>query len=536
MNRYIDRLRRGLVDGEDGLSLVEMMIAILVIAVAIMALMSVSLVSLVSTREARDRQQATDAASSALEIARSYSYDETALTAAQVNPATDPFLTVVGGKAHFDHDGSGPEPSEPVIVQPTGSVTREQTVDRYTVYTYVTWFDPDGTGAQGSRRVTTIVRWDDEQAGELNEVRESTVVAEANRGLAAPKFAVSPDAFTVTEQAGQILCFDHSLINQGERDKHDFRISSLGWVGGVNQVIGPASWKAHATLATPPAAPEQFTDQNSDLRPDSTMFLERRATLPLQVCYDIPAGIANGTTFSWTAEFRSAFDSTVTRTVTHNITIGTPAGGGGPPPPGGGSTHPGLFMKYTSADSGARTFALNTDVPTRASLPNYDVPANDGDGLPGWKLEKGSLDNNKNRSRWDWQYTGNGNVTLNGQATMRFYSAWSDALKSGKTDPKKVEYRIQVQVLNSSKNVLRTLTTKNHVYTHNQGDWMLQTVSFDFSGLNNNQRKVGSNEYVRFQVLCEDDNGGEVDCHMAFDALVSGGPRYTSAIQIGGVT
>lgn len=508
-------------DDAAGVSLVEMLVAIIVLSVGILALASAAFATLSANGDARNRQLATDAMTAAIESARAESWDDLAMDTADIDVAADPNLSTVSGEPVFDHDGSGPDPAEVLIHEAGGTISPYITQDETrTIRTYVTWFDPDGTGTTDSKRVTVVATY--AASGTTRELRESTVVAEANRGLAAPDFTVAPDELTVTEQAGQTVCFEHSLINDGEQDKHSFTID--GWDDFVDRVEDPLSdWVARAFVDG-----LQMTDTSGDLQPDSAVFLPRGGSLPLEICYDVPAGLAEGSSHAWTAEFTSALDPTVVRTVTNTLVVGAPGSG-----PSTGSTHPGFLLRYNPDHAAGRTFVMNSGDILRTALSDYDVGGLDADALPGWKL-KAAGNNPENHTRWDWQYTGNGNATLDGTATLRFYSASTDALQSDPPASFTLDYELELQVLDTAQQFKRTLVTTTDIYSHTDSGWVLRTVPFDFSTLSQTDKKLKPDEYLRLVVNCR--GGSSSNCHMAFDALVDGGPTYSSALDVPGAS
>lgn len=78
-SRRFCRLRARAWDGEQGLGLVEVMVAVMVLTIAVLALASGAVQSLASLGESRQRQQGTIAATKSIETVRSYPYDRIAL-------------------------------------------------------------------------------------------------------------------------------------------------------------------------------------------------------------------------------------------------------------------------------------------------------------------------------------------------------------------------------------------------------------------------------------------------------------------------
>lgn len=505
-------------DDDAGVSLVEMMVAVLVLSVGIIALAGSAFAALTANGDARNRQLAVDAMTGAIETTRSIAFDDLTMDEDDVSSSasTDPYVTVSGGEFLFDHDGDEADPAEPLVVESDGELPQYIILDDgRTVRTYVTWLD----GAQVSKRVTVVVTYD--AGGTTRELRESTVIAEANRGLAAPDFTVAPPDRTITEEAGREVCFPHALINEGERDKHDFTVQ--GWVDDLDDVLGPTigsdRWVARADIEGQP-----MVDSSGDLRPDSPVFLERGGELALDVCYDIPEDATEGDSFTWTIELSSALDPSVVRQTTNTVVIGPPGSG-----PSTGAAHPGFVLRFEPDADPERTFVMDNGDILDTELTDYD-----GDGLDGWRLKTAGA-NPENLTRWDWQHTGGNAADLDGFATLRFYSASPSALQDDPPTAGDVSYEIELQILNTQQKVQRSLDATTHTYEHDQPGWMLQTVQFDFSDLNQSHRSIGKNQYLRLEVRCGGTTGFE-NCHMAFDALIDGGPEYGSALDVPGTT
>ena len=319
----------------------------------------------------------------------------------------------------------------------------------------------------------------------------------------------------VTEQPDQsALCFSHTLINEGERDRHDFTITDLGWLAGGTELIGPGSWRAKIFVA--PSTP--VVDLNADLRPDTPVFLPRGGMVPIKICYRVPdvPEVAVGQTFSWSVLIRSAFDPTVQQTVTHTITLGSPALGGGL-----------LYLDHNPALVGGRQFALKADVPTDTTLVDLDPSSGgskDPDDLPGWLLRRGAIDA-KNLTAWDWQYTGSGSVTLDGTATLDLWSSWAGGLDGDDATPTSLVYLAELQLLDSSLGLVSTLDSRTISYTHSAAGWQLTGTTFSFSPVS-----LAPNQYLRLRLGCP--SASTQDCHIAYDADLGGGVGM-SALRVG---
>jgi len=155
------------------------MVAVSLLTVALVALAGVTTRSMISLRDSRQRQQATVAASRALEGARALRYAELGI----------PYAEIPGNS--WDPDGAGTLLAE-VVCTPgvvgcatalvTGSPFRES-AGGLGVRTTVTWVNAGLTGgvANRAKRVTAVVTWTSGSAA--REVRQSTVVTPPERGV-----------------------------------------------------------------------------------------------------------------------------------------------------------------------------------------------------------------------------------------------------------------------------------------------------------------------------------------------------------------
>ncbi len=204
--------------GEDGISLVEVLIAIFVLAVGIMALISVATASMSSLSRSEARQDAYTAASRSIEMLRSYRWDEVAHPSNPFTPSSDTFDPDNGT---IDTPGSG----ENVVVDANGLVAGEpHTFDdgRLNVLTIVTRLPAGGEEGAERRRITVLVEFGTGERAET--VRQSTVVTEATWGIAQPTFAVSPINAVLAVERGHEDCITHTVTNQGSTDRYRFQL------------------------------------------------------------------------------------------------------------------------------------------------------------------------------------------------------------------------------------------------------------------------------------------------------------------------
>ncbi|GGI07369.1 hypothetical protein [Egicoccus halophilus] len=156
--------------GEEGASLVEVLVTVALLATAFLALAQVATASLLSLRGSADRTTAVAIATEAVEASRQLPWHDLGLH--QVTHAArcaQSFPVDVAGTLR-----------EPTLCLADGGVTDTLPFTGrngdYEVETVVTTV-PSYTNA---RRVTTVVRWEDR--GRHREVRTSSVVAGVERG------------------------------------------------------------------------------------------------------------------------------------------------------------------------------------------------------------------------------------------------------------------------------------------------------------------------------------------------------------------
>jgi Tfp pilus assembly protein PilV len=156
--------------GEDGTSLVEVLVAVTLLAGAFLALAQVATTGMFSLRASADRTTAIGIATQAVEAGRHVPWEELAMDGSLHAPRCGTTLTI-------DSNGA---PSEPVLCATTGAVGTASPFwganGAYDVETYVTAID----GFVNARRVTSVVTWT--ERGEQRQVRSSSVVAGVERG------------------------------------------------------------------------------------------------------------------------------------------------------------------------------------------------------------------------------------------------------------------------------------------------------------------------------------------------------------------
>jgi hypothetical protein len=154
---------------EEGVTLIEVLVAITLLVTAMMALAQVATSGLLSVRSATDRTTAISLATQSLEAARQIEWTQLALEEAT--------FTATCGTTVVVDDGTL---SEPVVCDLNGLVSDAQPFwgadGRYDLETYTTAV----AGFPNARRVTSVVSWN--EGSTPREYRASTVIAQVDRG------------------------------------------------------------------------------------------------------------------------------------------------------------------------------------------------------------------------------------------------------------------------------------------------------------------------------------------------------------------
>ena len=171
MRRRMRDSRRTRWRAEDGVSLVEVMVAVVLLATAFIALAQVATNGLFSLRSAADRTTAIGLATQSVEAVRALPWEGLSLTPADHTPG------VCGDLVDIDQAGTV---EEIALCLPGGQVTDDLPywgpTGPYELETYVTTIP----GFGNARRATAVVTWTDR--GDIREVRTSTVIAQVERG------------------------------------------------------------------------------------------------------------------------------------------------------------------------------------------------------------------------------------------------------------------------------------------------------------------------------------------------------------------
>ena len=547
-----DTIRRRRWDDEDGMSLVEIMIAIFVLSVGLLALASVAITSIVNLRVSRGRQEATNAASATIEDLRRSDYRLIALDADVVAPGT----------CETAND-------EPIVTTDLpGATPRVRTFGpngRVTVTTTISWFDEDTDEGcahldRGAKRVRVVAEWDD--GDETFEVEESTVVAPVDRGLPAPDFRLGTPEVDVTfnpSELGEEKCVGHVLRNLGAADGYDFTVerTDSGSVvktqtasGEFTTADGKVQVRAFlenpaveppmdpATYGVPspqgqryaniPAGLELLIDADGNDRPETDPAVgEELATgeqARLWICYLAESSLSIGDTAELRFTVHSQFDENRSEVVEHTFEVTketrtyylfdddeSAEGTSGPRQvmASDGTTYlPALPM-------GPRTTLQPERLGTASSLPNYDTDLDSR--FPGLRLPPGV---DSGTVAFDQQVEET--TTFEDQLELDLFSASEEALEdfldgdSGTDDDQTLRYRVRLQVLASDEQtVLATPLEVEFDDAHPTEGWRPMDRTFTLPG---GALTVSADQYLRFEISCVDtSNKAGNACHLAYD-------------------
>jgi prepilin-type N-terminal cleavage/methylation domain-containing protein len=376
-------------EADDGFGMIELMVAFAIFSIAVLGLASVALGSLRSLAISKERQTAVTLATRAIESARYLSYDGLFMDSTGLAPG-----------ATFDPDGAGPMPPELLAQRPGGAIAPDTSPYRFTegsltVRTRVTWVcsapqtpggacqpsDPNAQNVdtnQWSKRVTVVVS---STVAPTMEVRQSTIVSLADRGLPSPEFSVFPSlGDSATPPNKNEVCFSHAVNNTGSNDSYEIDFpTTAGFTYRAYEDKGVRGLRdaPHDTL---------LFDVTGSGAPNTRTVITG-ASLDLLVCYQSQSTPADGATFTFETKVRSAYDGSVSRSLTHKLVF---------------SSTLRLYLSHLDdeVDGGvpARggTFDLKLQQPVRTTLIDYDT-----DSRVGKRVEQKSNDiTNSGNMEW----------------------------------------------------------------------------------------------------------------------------------------
>lgn len=513
-------------DAEDGISLVEMMFAILLLAVAIMALATTAVVGLTNLRSARDREEATNAASAAIEAIRTGQYDQIFMD------PSDPNVTALGGC----YEG------EPVASNAVASpIQVESTNDQVSLRTYVTWFqstdDADCSGVNDeerlAKRVTVIAEWNDGQF--VRSVREDTIVAPAGRGLPVPDFDLNPTTAAINFDpddvaAAETKCQRHQLRNLGAEDSYDWDLTSVDPSVGPPFKATPTSFKTadnnweveayfqfpgSSTASTPdPTDPDTqaMTDLDANGRPETTVRVPGSGVANVWFCWTPASSVTVGDAFDAVLTMHSLFDGNRIESVTHSVGV---------------SETPVRLFLFDHDDSTAHARAGRVRAGTFEPEPfpmgpedgivgstdnlgatlfdwdtNIDSGANPGIVLPAGEPNLAGV--------WDEQW--GGPTTVERAATLTLYVASPLALGAGAPTGQTLRLGIDLQRLEHNEKLDAHLVTVSPVAVNVAATgWTRVEIPIDLLS----EQEFAASQFLRVQVSCLATS--DAACHIAYD-------------------
>lgn len=529
-------LRKARASGEEGLSLIEVMIAVFILAVSILALAGVATQSVARVRVARDQQSAADLVSAQLEAARGIDFVSLALDSADSSiPAS--------------YDG------DPVVKEAGGPLSHRETVTHgnrtFDITRYVTVPPPD-VDQDPLKRVVVVVAWSG--GGTDRELVNSTLVAEADRGLPVPQFDLEPPNAVVAfeDEEGYDVFYDpangaqqctlHTITNLGLTDRYAWRLenrnnSSAVSPGGLPGMFTDASrkWAARAWLepVTAGGTPELtltsiYLMQDSVSEGAGTVWME--GTSPIQskagawltVCYwstdaDDGADLVNEQQYF--VRVRSQFDTSIVETSIHTVTVGEDTlplflheldknhtgswATSGHVRKVQGDNYPPMFM-----DTVAATDDIIHDMDTTL----------DASSTPGLRLRH---DVPESAAVWDYTLpasrllaTGSFAVHAAAPGTDGQTAALTYALQRVSADGATVH---EVYVSGTVPLAVAGSTGSGAIFTSVGGSWTFPAGA-----------SISAGEVLRLVIGCQDATAASVDCHIDFDTTSRAGQLVVS--------
>jgi hypothetical protein len=564
-----DAVRRLRDHDEEGLSLVEIMVAAFVLSVGLLALASVAISSLINLSVSQGRQEATDAASAMIEDLRRTNYAMVALD------ASDPDVVALG-----DCDG---EYSEPLVTSNLADALphRQQfgPRGRITVITTVSWYDESGVGCNHSDRNVKRVRvqalW--EARGRTFTLEESTLVAPVDRGLPAPDFRFGPPESELDYHLSDIdsqreRCLPHTLRNLGATDGYEWEVRRVG--GGAptksnvaEYWIADGRWTIRAFLEFPLGEPaidpagqgvpfgqvthhdnmhddlELLVDANGNQWPETESRLEAGDQARLWVCYRPNGDPDNYAVYdpdtnplhsNWTFQVtvRSQFDPNRFEVVEHDVTIVDQfihlylfdefVPENGTEPTAEDASHPRVRVVQGN-NLGLPVLPMGPDVGTEPAtlrtlpgLPNYDT---DFTALAGMRLKDGprigTTESDWPASRVRFHHQVTPQATFRPSVNLRLFSL-AEEVTNGSMTEATLQYQVRLEKLRRNETSFPTpviLLDQMVEVTHTEAGWLDQ--SFNLTANGSADFMVENDRYLRLDITCLPTSAAT--CHIAFD-------------------
>jgi hypothetical protein len=557
----MNRLRRRwwqLRDEEEGISLVEVLLATFVLAVAVMALGSVGVSSLIQLRMARDREQATNASSAAIERVRAFDFGDIAhdpdLVAADFDDL--PGEIVVDG-------GAGPDicvDGEPLVADSSVSeyVPHRQTSgnqDVIDLFTIVTYADAECGETSNLKRVVSLARFQD--GSRIEWVRQESLVAEVGRGLPVPNFRVRPERaslrFNPTHtQAGDERCIDHQLRNLGASDHYEWevleiggepsadKITSTGWksANGRWQITAYLREPESASGGTPPDEKYMMDIDTGTNRLASPDQVDTGDSATFTVCYE-PQESIEVAELDVRLKIHSRFDDRKFAALRHTVVVGDPEDAyhlldrddstAHPRPRVDGNIRPSLMDPDVtvggSDESLARIGEADYSNPAESDW-STEVGGDASGTTPGVELLR-DANAPADERRADWRYQVSPAMTLRRSPTptLVIWTAPTSVLNGASVPEGGIPMRLDVKLDGLRSNEAATPfwegITETYEYTHESTSWVRHEIPLPLS----EDQHFQNNRRLRLQVLCHEDS--EENCNLAYDNA-----QYPSRLQV----
>lgn len=563
-------------DGESGMSLLEVIIAMFVLAVSILGLASVASASLVQVRVSRDRQAATDVATSTLELMRLGDFATVAMLDSDGDGVPDSGATCTGAAEPFVTTSDG-TPGRYVEHERTG----QGAGGNITVTTTVTWYDDptvdsdsDGDGDEDcsatpkdTKRVTVTAAWSD--GGTTRSVVEETLVSPADRGLPLPSFRVGNDAVDLHFEKAEVYgpsgdttgdgveqCIPHTLRNVGAPDRYELQITRTdGATDAADDPFdgplaagtydfsnagygnGQGKWFVRAEVDYPTVDVETPVDDRHSFnqpgsvpkraKSDDSIQIATGDQATLRVCYRPTSTVELTQTFEFRVTVYSRFDDNVAKTIDHTITTGSAAT---------------KWFLYDTDDTqdhartsgvtypmGPEQSAQPDRLGTSSILPDYDT--NVGDGHPGLEIRRGDT-----VARWHEQLTKA--TTFADTMDLVLWVSNDDALDGDLVPPAAQRLLVDLRVLKANEsNVVDTWVSGVPVeweQTERVGDtvdgvavdgWQEVRVTLNLVSGNGLPLEVAKNQFLALTLTCP--STATDDCELAYDHV-----SYPSRLEV----
>jgi type II secretory pathway pseudopilin PulG len=522
---------------ESGITLVEVLVAIFILSVALLALGSTATASLLSLGESRDREQATNAASAAIEAARARDFGALSVDAGEpLSSLPTPVASMLGVSGNCA--GTERVVQDAASIDPLPLVHQAGNNNAITVYTLVSWADQPCTATTADmKRVVALATWNDR--GTLRSVRNETLVAPAGRGLPVPNFEVKPAESTLSMAPDRALggderCLEQQLRNLGASDSYEIELVSVdggsnsGSLAGSSWTLG-GEWTARAFFEHPAVAPRGgdvptnglMQDGDGNGRPETDARLAAREQATVTLCYrSLRSDSAEDVTVEY--DVVSRFDERRTERLTHHLTIDDPivqlflqdrddtqdherrtstSGNAA-------TRYPAYRMNPLNPASGDRAQLLGAEL-FRWGSELHDVP-----GLPLLRATSGSQ--SARLRTVDFRYGVQAPTVLQPGADLRIWTAPVTNL-AGSATPRWVEMLVQLDVLDTNDSTVVWPTagpyTVRLAYEHVGSGYQAKDVQLGFT----DTVPLAANQKIRLRVTC--DAASDVDCAVGYDAV-----------------